>query len=389
MAKEKLNLVSIDKVRKYFEEIKPDLFQVTGHPLTNEEDYVKELYISLLCSIAAFDGDVAESESMYIKRIIKGANLRTEFSKIVKQGLEIKKSTIDEFVKAFSEKDLGYCFVADALVIAVSDGVLADKEVELIAELSEILKVSRTDIEVLSGLIAVLISQNNDGLNKFLKNNKLKTDLAYLIKSIFPDYVDTTNTVYFTGDVVLDKDTTLLQDKVIFENANVVIKKDVYLLINGNKNVFIKGCKFNSQASNVIRITNIANVEIEQTRFMCFKNRTLDISNIAKIAINRCAFEECSFAYNTNEKMSGGVIITENTYGNITDCTFRNCSIKNEWYDSSSNFHPRGFCGYFKSSDFKLYSNTFHEGGCYYTKDTLVPKSEPFYYGSDSKIILS
>lgn len=185
--KTKINTEKIENIRSYFREIKPILFKIEGHPIANEDTFVKELYISLLCSIAAYDNEIADSEKLYIERIIAVCKLEQNFSTYLKLGLEPKKETIDEFIKAFGKKDLGYCFIADALIIAASDGILADKELDLIAELSEILMLNKKDLEIIAELVGILISQNEDGLTNFIKNRKSMKGLGCLVNSFFPD----------------------------------------------------------------------------------------------------------------------------------------------------------------------------------------------------------
>lgn len=346
MAKRSLNLDKIDQVRNYFDDIKPDLFQIKNHPLAEKEDYVKELYISLLCSISAYDGDVAASETMYIKRIMSGIKLKTEFARLAKQGMEIEKSTIDEFIKHFSENDLGYYFVADALVIAVSDGILADKEIELIAELSELLKITRSEIEFLSGLIAVLIAQNSEELSKYLKDNKSKADLTYLIQGIFPDYVDTSRTIYFTGNVVFDDNLTLMQDEVIFENARVTFKKNVKIVINLNKLVKISKCEFTAENSdsivNIIELNKIGKIEIRESLFRDVNKRLFLIRNCKDVQIQDNRFSKCGYTYNTEVGEKGGVMNILHSEGTISTNSFENCFIQNLHY--SGGFDSEYFC---------------------------------------------
>jgi len=126
--------MNIDKARAYFKEKKPEVFPLTGHPLAKEDIYVKEIYVSILCSIAAYDGEIAESEMIFIKKVINGLELNTKFEQLVKNGLEISNQLVDDFIKAFSGKEYAFNFIADALMLAVSDGKLHDKEIELISE---------------------------------------------------------------------------------------------------------------------------------------------------------------------------------------------------------------------------------------------------------------
>lgn len=188
MTKSQINIENIEKTRAYFKEKKNEIYRLAGHPLSKESKYLKELYVTLLCSVAAYDGKLAEGETNYIKRVMNGMELKTDFATVMKMGLEIDHKIIDEFVKFFSGNNHSHCFLADALIVAASDGVLHDKEIELVSEISELLLLTREDVDKISKLISVVFLRDLELISKFYKSTKLRINFDYLVKSFIPNF---------------------------------------------------------------------------------------------------------------------------------------------------------------------------------------------------------
>lgn len=340
MKQNKLNIENIEKARKYFQEKKPEIFPIANHPMEKEEEYHQELYISLLCSIAAFDGEVADSETLFIKRIINGIKLKTEFSQLMKKGLDINNQTVDDFVNAFSGKSLAYNFIADALLLAASDGVLHDKELELIAEISEILKITQKEVDIISQFIAILTLQDQEKLSKFSEENKIPFECEYFIKSFSLEMIITKDIEYYTGDIKFEANKAFLKPIVRFENTKIMINDDVKLIINGQKIVEFINCEITGGSDNAIQISNVTEVNIINCTFKDFVQRVFMFSSIHKALISDSYFTNCGYFYEGSKSETGGVFLFKNTNSEIINCVFDSCHISN-YCDQK----PDGFCG--------------------------------------------
>lgn len=181
MNKKNANIEKIDEARIYFSEIRIKLFSFNDHPLTKESTYLKEIYIALLCSISAYDGEISKEETELIKKIINGIKLKTEFAQLVKLGVEIEQKTIDDFFKYFSKEPLAFNFLFDALLLSACDGFMHDKEIELISEISEILKILPKDVEFISKLVSSFIAHDRILTKSLLSKVKYSTNFKYLL----------------------------------------------------------------------------------------------------------------------------------------------------------------------------------------------------------------
>lgn len=373
MSKNKLNLENIEKARAYFEEKKPDIFPIVDHPIGKEEEYLQELYISLLCSIAAFDDEIANSETLFIKRIINGIKLKTDYAKLIKLGLEINNQTLDDFINAFSGKSLAYNFIADALLLATSDGVLHDKEVELIAEISEILKITKKEIDTLSQFISVLLLQDQEKLSKFLDDIKIPFDCEYFIKSFSLEMIKTKDIDYYTGEMIFKENKAFLKPIVRFENAKISIKKNAVMIFSGAHKVEFVNCEILGAENNAIQISNVAEVNIIECTFKNFKHRVMHFSKIPKILIKDSHFIQCGYYYDNTFSENGGVFVFNNTNSEITNCVFDSCYLENGSYSLKSETVPKGFVSCYNDSNsilsFNVYKSCFAKNGRYIADD--------------------
>jgi len=184
MNKKRIDTKEIEEARLHFSEIRVKLFSFNGHPLAKENVYKKEIYIALLCSISAYDGEISEKENELIKKIINGINLKTSYSQLLKLGVEIEPKTIDDFFENFSQKPLAFNFLFDALLLASCDGFIHDKEIELIAEISELLRIFPKDVEFIAKLVSSFTAYNKVLTKSLLSQSKYSNNFKYLLTQL-------------------------------------------------------------------------------------------------------------------------------------------------------------------------------------------------------------
>lgn len=182
MTEKKIDTKSIENLKVYFNEIKPRLFPFEEHPMGKENLYLKEIYVALLCSISAYDGEISSEETILIKRIINGISLTTSFAQIVKLGIEITPKTVEDFVESFSGKPIAYNFFVDALLLAASEGVIHDKEIELISEIMELLQISPNEAQLIVKLVTSIIENDEKTIKSILSKFKTPSHFNYLLK---------------------------------------------------------------------------------------------------------------------------------------------------------------------------------------------------------------
>ncbi|MBV6512571.1 MAG: TerB family tellurite resistance protein [Ignavibacteriales bacterium] len=387
MAESRIKIDNIDKARAYFKEKKNEVYKLTRHPLTKESEYLKELYVALLCSVAAYDGKLAEGETNYIKRVMLGMELNSEFAKVVKMGLEIDQKMIDEFIKAFSGNDYSHCFLADSLVVAASDGVLHDKEIELVAEISELLLIVKEDVDKISKLISVVFLRKIELINKFLESNKFDLNFDYLIKSFVPNFVNPETFETITGDVLYENDKIFLKKHIRFDNAKISIKDNVALKFEGLETVEFINCEIEGGENNPIFVTNTGNVKIQQSKFSNFSTKVMIFDTITSLIVKDSHFENCGYKFYSSWKnihKSGGIFLLTNTTFTMENCVFHECYIRNHESDDEQ-YTPSGFVACIVRSSGTVRGNLYKD--CYAKSNNYSRNGSALFFNNDGSKI--
>lgn len=129
------------------------------HPLRDQDQYIKETYISMLFACAACDGDINADEQKYIRRLSENIgcnekecleNMYRDFNKLV-----------EAFKLDFTGNNVIYTFICDAFLAAYCDGDLNDKEINFISKLAETANLNKRLFEYFYS-VAELSKENGD-----------------------------------------------------------------------------------------------------------------------------------------------------------------------------------------------------------------------------------
>lgn len=105
------------------------------HPLREEDEYIKETYVSMLFACAACDGEINEEEQKFIKELC--ININCNEKKCLENMYRDFNKLVDAFKLDFTGNKVIYTFICDAFLLGYSDGDLNDKEINFISRLAE------------------------------------------------------------------------------------------------------------------------------------------------------------------------------------------------------------------------------------------------------------
>lgn len=316
-----VDVANIDKVRYFFKELKPGMFPLNHHPLENEEEYSKELYITLLCSVAQYDNAISFGENNLIRRIIIGVGLEDDINKYLKRGLEIDSELVSEFVRYFADSNLSYNFILDSLVLSGCDGKIDENVIGFIAELAEILNIDREKIEFISSLALAVLEQNGSKYDELMTiiphKVSMKNYLYYTKEFANGLIVDEKEYKYFYSKTHLKVDfsnqISFKGCKVIFENIIVDLAEDKGKLnFRGCEDIKFTDCDFRG-IHNPIIFNACGDIDISNCKFVDFENHAIEVSNSKSIEIKESKFENCVYYSSNNVDIYGGAIFIKNT----------------------------------------------------------------------------
>ena len=156
-------------------------YPISGHPMVNEVEYTKDMYILMLLSVAALDDEKYEESFMTIYRIAFGMNFSGNIESLFLSAKSMKFETLDECTRLFLNSKLRLVLLLECMMIAAGFENGKRRAIEYISQLAVMLNVSKDDIEFLANLARVVLTQD---LNEY------KTDFLNVYGDIFDCYID-------------------------------------------------------------------------------------------------------------------------------------------------------------------------------------------------------
>ena len=156
-------------------------YPILGHPMVNEDEHTKDMYILMLLSVAALDDEKYEESFMTIYRIAFGMWFSGNIESLFLSAKSMKFETLDECTRLFLNSKLRLVLLLECMMIAAGFENGKRKAMEYISQLAVMLNVGKDEIEFLANLARVVLTQD---LNEY------KTDFLNVYGDIFDCYID-------------------------------------------------------------------------------------------------------------------------------------------------------------------------------------------------------
>ena len=93
-------------------------YPILGHPMVNEVEHTKDMYILMLLSVAALDDEKYEESFMTIYRIAFGMNFSGNIESLFLSAKSMKFETLDECTRLFLNSKLRLVLLLECMMIA-------------------------------------------------------------------------------------------------------------------------------------------------------------------------------------------------------------------------------------------------------------------------------
>ncbi|MDR2940462.1 MAG: hypothetical protein LBV08_09115, partial [Clostridiales bacterium] len=154
-------------------------YPIKRHPLENYDIDIQEMYICLLCILTNINNNVNLNQQNFLKRILIGINNSVGLIEFYKKASALPQDFIPELAKKFTEIDLKYSLITDMLIILGIADSNDEMQVELISEISLVLKfdlqsmgrctqIAKSILEQDERIILNLAEYPNNLLNNFI-----------------------------------------------------------------------------------------------------------------------------------------------------------------------------------------------------------------------------
>ena len=349
MSKEDDTSKSVDKLRVYFKKHKADSYSITEHPLEQADEYLKGIYITMLCTIMCNNSEPREEQRFFIERLMKGIGATGTLNDYVKKALEIDDKFAEEFVRQFKDNELKYNFVVDALVLVSSVGSPNKKDVEFISEICDMLAISKDEVRFFSNMALGIVEQDS---KKFVNSSDENLTLEKIdrFKYYYKDFfggalIDNDEVVYFYTNEKKELDFKMFfgecetikfnEKTIVFENY-IINLNDIRFEFEDCYEVKFINCSF---TGNKIIFRGCSEINISNCNFKDYNDGTFNLLECKTFRIENCTLYNCGRIDESDAY--GGVIIANSVNNIIMDsCKFVKCFIKTN--NRAYNYYARG-----------------------------------------------
>lgn len=339
----------IEKLCKYLADNKAKFYAITNVDLAECTDFIKNGYLKLLAIILQQAKDITTAQLMLFKRIVAGANTEFEAEDYLRMALDIEIDDFNNFAFECKKIVLKYRLVLDAIIL-VGIQEKNEEQVNLIAEYCEALSVNKSEIQYLVTMGKAILEMN---ISQYVDAYEIKVDTIPDI--IFDGYIyliakkcmyGNENLTIFQPSNVMDVTVDVLDRMTEISTPcvkliNVEVDLSTYPLLFENKtSVVIESCKFTGGSNNSVKFKNCASVTINNSEFIGFRTKTIDVLNVDVLTIMGCTFNNCrftSFDFWGSQERFGRVIYAEIPesigYFRLDSSLFNNCGRDGVSYD--------------------------------------------------------
>lgn len=338
-------------------------YALVNQELKSVDEYVRILYIRLLCTIAEYENVPTESQQLYLRRIVSGLAIEGNLEEHMRQSLDISETDLREFLSYIKESSLRYYFVLDGLILTGMTSV-SEENREYLAQLIEVCNVTKKELQQLCIIAKSVIQQEPslfDEAKKRGNENIAYLDFTPYVQNYYAGaIIDTDEEKYYSApekemvEGITFPERFHALRKVTFNNLKIDMNANIVL--ESCEEVCFKECDISGGEFN-IKLLSCGIVSFENCRFSDFSKRVLIEKQNGNVTISECSFVDCIYFYAKNDYSSsptGTVIYTYDTEKNgvnqISNCVFKNCGGKNSRYDHPSSFISNAKCAVYTSN---------------------------------------
>jgi|GEM_PF-2232009 hypothetical protein len=347
---------NVSRFREILRNSKAETYPLANHPLAEQDEYTKGLYLKMLCMVVQYCEKLQEEQPLLLQRLIIGAEAEHNMLDYMRMALESDESFLFDFISNFRDHELKYLFVLDCLVVANCSGPATQEQHEFIAELSEQLLLLKNDIYYLSLLAQCILEQDSDKYQRadeFRPSGVPFHSFLYFTKAFVSAFISRKGEDFYISS----------KEKVLFDFSNsvssgpngpcvVIHSPSVYLdsvvidtkkhqMIFSGEYVHLRNCEFIG-SGNPVLFRGCKKVVLEDCIFRDFTGRTIIVEEkIEDFQLKSCTFERCVWQYNRSSndwQTLGAVIFTTNT-AHIKNCVIDNCTFNDCGGANSQNYY--------------------------------------------------
>lgn len=295
----------IEEIRTMMSGMKGEMYAIVNPELAALDEYTKNLYLKVLCTVVQYENEPSEMQTLYLKRLIAGIGTEEPLEEYMRKALEISDVDIKEFISYMKENQVRYYFALESMVLTAM-GQQTQNNYEYLAELIELCGITKADLKYLA-FIAESILRQDAGYYDTAKNNinnrtKSLNFYPYVSNYYAGALIDNDSEQYYTApglemntnDIILPAEYTAR--KVTFRN--LVINLGENCRFAGCETVDFINCKITTDDSKTLYFKAIGNVSFTECEFYDMDNHVACFESVNNVEVKQCTLRNCGWVCN-------------------------------------------------------------------------------------------
>ena len=334
--------MNTERIRAYLKEKKIEANPVIGHPLLEQDTYTREMYFMILCAVATYGEVMTENKAAFIRRLLVSVEMTDSLDRYTKMAAGMDEKLFEEFLRVFENggstgnRDIRSCLALDLLILLGADGIVNEKQLALVSELLEVLRLAPEEVDFLSRLARSVLEQDDAQYKavaaKPLKTINMRSLLHYVREFAAGELVNTPEFLYvaaqgstsYVPPVPGGMVKTFENDEVIFERIRVDLTECGLAFANNRSVKFIE-CEIEG-GEWPISVENLALLSFERCTFRGFTARALQCNNCVELSIENCMFDSCRCEEPYDAK-GGVMLLGEVEQFSLISTRFKSCTV--------------------------------------------------------------
>lgn len=322
----------VQKVQKVFTAERIKRFAIASPELLKQSDYVKSLYMRMLCALMRC-GSPTEEQVLFVQRLTAGAEMTDNFTELMRQSRNMDAESITAFLEALSPNDMKYYFVLDGCITCVLG--TGNDRFAMLVECAEMLRVTEADLQYLARVAKAIVLQSSaafDEAKKYRTHATKSLNLMQYLGTFYTGSIEDTSELQYIysfdkSEMNLEKYSDSLKAKnIIIENMTVTVDSmfsEIY--IQDHLSVIFRKCLIKGKGT-ALGCYRIKNLKLEECEVSGFDGVMCKFCDILQLEIESCYIHDCRvecalfIEYNGNSRM--------NTL-NISNNVLHNCHAEN------------------------------------------------------------
>jgi len=330
----------ISGIRRAMEEMKTEMYAIFNPVTAALDEYIKSLYIRMLCTVVQYENDPSEMQLLYLRRLHKGIQIDNSIEDFMRMALDISEVDVQEFIDIMRGDHARYYFALEGILL-VSMGKGEQANYEYLGELIELISISKRELEYLSTVAKSILEQDSEYYDKaklIAPETVKEVGMVPYIENYYAGaLIDTEAEKYFSSPDRenannIEYSSTYNNKRITFYNLEIEISKD--WKFEGCATVTFERCKLSSNGDGKLIFVNIANLKISNCEFIDFSNHVMSLDCVNGVDISENSFEHCGWTCDGSGK--GAVLemldVSKTERFNFCKNSLHNCYIKAKKY---------------------------------------------------------